>query len=265
MAENQQQNIDQQKGPFSPLQSGCAFVMLTNMLLYLAIVAFTFNLLDPSKIDASYLAKRGFTALPEPKSEQDAAFQQLSQAKREQQQQIQAEQTDTSKLGPKQEPSSAARLSQIEQRRFESSRPNVPENPKAALTESSLRTGSTSTRSAQSRLYSSIAIFPQTTLPQTYSPVRLYAPKPVSLETYETIPVEMASGIDFPTFSLPVSDPAGAYLYRPPNPIPEASRGGFKLSSPPTGAESLYTNEIQKTTPPADGNPDKQPPLKDQL
>jgi hypothetical protein len=250
MAENLQQNPEPQtKEPFSPLQTGCAFVMLTNMLIYLGVVLFTFNLLDPSKIDAGYLAKRGFTTLPEPKSEQDTAYQKLSQEKRDQQQQVQAERIDSSKLGPKQEPSPAARLSQIEPRRLGSSLPDEGEKPKAALTESSLRSGSPSTRSVPRRLYS-VSIYPQATMPQIYSPAQIQAPRTIVLETYETLPVEIAAGINFPTFSLPVSDPAGPYLYRPPNPIPEASRGGLKLSTPPSGAESLYTNGVKKVPEP---------------
>lgn len=246
MAENQQQTVDPQvKGPFSPLQTGCAFVMLTNMVIYLGVVLFTFNLLDPSKIDATYLAKRGFTARQEPKSEQDTAFQNLSQEKREQQQQVQTELIDASKMGFKQPPSPAAELSQIEQKRFKTSTPEEGEKPKAALTVSSLNAGSSPLRPASSRQYS-FSIYPQATVPQLYSPVRLSTPKTVVLETYETLPVELAPGINFPTFSLPVADPAGPYLYRPPNPIPEAARGGLKLSSPPTGAESLYTNDVKK-------------------
>jgi hypothetical protein len=242
MAENQQLPIDPQvKSPFSPLQTGCAFVMLTNMLIYLGVVLFTFNLLDPSKIDASYLAKRGFTALPEPKSEQDTAYQQLSQEKREQQQKVQAERIDLSKLGPKNDTSSAAELSRIEKRRLDPALPSAPQMPKAALTESSMRSGGTTIRSAPSRLYS-VSIYPQATMPKTYSPIQIPSPGTIGLETYETLPVEMAPGISYPVFSLPVSDPAGPYLYKPANPIPEASRGGMKLDTPSVGAESLYTN-----------------------
>jgi hypothetical protein len=244
MAENLKQNTEQ-KGPFSPLQTGCAFVMLTNMLLYLCVVAFVFNLLDPSKLDASYLAKRGFTASPDPERDEDKAFRQLSEGKRQEQQKAQTEMVDSSKLGPKKEDSTAVKLSEIAARDLITSRPEEPEKPKAALTQSPLRTGSTATRSAQSRLYST-AIYPQATLRQAYSPYHLSAGRTLVLEQYETLPVELASGIDFPLFGLPAADPAGAYLYTPPNPLPEASRGGLKLSSPPVGAESLYTNKVKK-------------------
>lgn len=264
MADNLQQNQDQQKGPFSPLQTGCAVVMLTNMVIYLGVVLFTFNLLDPSKIDASYLAKRGFKALPTPKSEQDIAFQQLSKEKRQQQQQIQNETVDASKTGVKQEPSPAARLSQIEQRKLGSSLPEEAEQPKAALTESSLNTGNSATRTAPSRLYS-LSIYRQTAMPQTYSPIGIYSPKPLGMETYETLPIETAAGINFPMFSLPSFNLAGPYLYRPVDPIPEASRGGLKLSSPPVGAESLYTNETKNAKEPPDRKPRKKPAAKDQL
>jgi hypothetical protein len=254
MTENLQPNSNE-KSPFSPLQTGCAVVMLTNMMIYLGVVLFTFNLLDPSKIDASYLAKRGFTARPDPKSEQDTAFQQLSQEKRQQQQQVQTEMVDSSKLGVKKEPSTASQLSQIDPRKIASSMPDEPGKPKAALTESSINKGGTAIRTAPTRLYS-ISIYPQATVPQTYSPLWIPSPKIITIETYETLPVEMAAGINYPTFALPVPEPAGPYLYQPANPIPEASRGGLKLSSPATGAESLYTNGTWKAA--------ETPPVKDQ-
>jgi len=254
MAEHLQKN-QEQRGPFSPLQSGCAFVMLTNMLIYLAVVAFTFNLLDPSKLNANYLAKRGFTARPNPEREEDKAFRQLSEQKRQDQQTAQAEIVDSAKLGPQKGDSPAVKLSEVTARNLAVSAPDEPEKPKAALTQSP-RTGSISTRTARSRQYS-VAIYPQATLSQTYSPISLFIPRTVTLESYETLPIELAAGINFPTFSLSAADPAGAYLYSPPNPIPEASRGGLKLSSPAVGAESLYTNSAKKAKAP--------PPAKDNL
>lgn len=246
MAENLQQNSDQ-KSPFSPLQSGCAFVMLSNMLLYLGVVAFTFNLLDPSKLDASYLAKRGFTARPEPEREEDKAFRQMAEEKREDRQSIQTEMFPERQ----QEPSSAVKLSEIGARKLDSSRPEEPEKPKAALTQSQQRSSKANLRTPSTRLFS-LSVFPQATLGQTYSAYQLPVPRMVVLETYQTIPVEIAPGIDFPAFSLPAADPAGAYLYRPPDPVPEVLRGGLKLSSPPVGARPLYTNsppEVEKRAP----------------
>lgn len=257
MADNLQQNQDQQKGPFSPLQTGCAVVMLTNMVIYLGVVLFTFNLLDPSKIDASYLAKRGFKALPTPKSEQDIAFQQLSKEKRQQQQQIQNETVDASKTGIKQEPSPAARLSQIDSRKLKSSIPNEPEKPKATLTQSSIQYSKTAYSAQKSRR--SVADYSQTTLDMLYSRYRLYVPKTITPERYETLPVELAQGINIPTFNLPLFGSGGPYLYTPINPIPEASRSGLKLSSPPVGAESLYTNETKNAKEPPNRKPRKEP------
>jgi hypothetical protein len=256
MAETLQKNREE-KSPFSPLQTGCAFVMLTNMLIYLGVVVFTFNLLDPSNLDANYLAKRGFTARPDPERSDDKAFRQLSEEKRKDQEATQAEIMDTAKLGLKKEPSPAIKLSELQQRNLGVSRPEEPESPKAALTESPVSSGSTIIRAAQSRLYSSPAIYPQATLPQTYSLQLLSAPKITALETYTTIPVEMASGVDFPMFSMPSFNPLGSYLYRPPNPAPDAARGGLKLNSPPVGADSLYTNGLRKAKNPK--------PVKDKL
>ena len=238
MAENLQQNAEQ-KGPFSPLQTGCAFVMLTNMLIYLGVVLFTFNLLDPSKIDASYLAKRGFTARPEPKSEQDAAFQKIVRNKREQQQ-IQDDMLNVSRTGIKKEPSPAVRLSKLEQRKSLKSRPEEPENPIAALTRSRLLIN----KPIHSRLYSA-SIYPYNAV-FNYSPINLYTPKPLVLENYETLAVEMADSIRFPEFHTPSFNRPGPFIYTPPDPMPRTSPRGFNLSAPAVGAESLYTNGIQK-------------------
>ena len=70
------------------------------------------------------------------------------------------------------------------------------------------------------------------------------------METYETLPVEIAVGIHYPMFNLPTPDPAGAYLYRPSDPIPQTSQGGPQFSSPAIGAESLYTNKTEKAAEP---------------
>ena len=239
MAESLQRNSEE-RSPFSPLQTGCAFVMLTNMLIYLGVVLFTFNLLDPSNLDASYLAKRGFTARPDPKSEQDAAYQKIVRNKREQQQ-IQDDLLNISRIGIKRDPSPAIRLSKIEQRKSLKSRPEEPEKPSAALTGSRLLIS----KPIHSRLFSA-SIYPHNTI-LTYSPINIYTPKPLILENYETLPVELAFGIRFPEFRPPSFDQPGPYLYTPPNPTPESSRGGLKLSSPSVGAGSLHTNGIQKT------------------
>lgn len=260
MAENLQQQNEEKKGPFSPLQTGCAFVMLTNMLIYLAVVAFVFNLLDPSKLDASYLAKRGFTTRPDPESDEDKAFRQLSDEKRQEQQKAQTEIVDSTRLNPKKEDSTAAKLSEMSTRDLASSRPEEPEKPKAALTQSPMHSGGSTVRTAKSRQYS-VAIYPQATLGQMYSPFRPFVPRTVTLESYATLPIELASGIDFPTFSLPAVDPVRAYLYRPPDLVPEASRGGLKLSAPPVGAGSLYTNSTKKAKEP----PPVKQPAKDEL
>lgn len=47
------------KNAFSPLRTGCALVMLSNMLIYLAVILFVFNLLDPSQLSEDYLEERG--------------------------------------------------------------------------------------------------------------------------------------------------------------------------------------------------------------
>jgi hypothetical protein len=247
MAENLQQSTEQQ-GPFSPLQTGCAFVMLTNMLIYLTVVAFTFNLLDPSKIDAGYLAKRGFTSLPEPKSEQDNVFQKIVRRK-QQQRQVQDDPLITAQTVIKNESSPAFGLSKLEQRKLASSRPREQDLPDASLTKSWLRTGNP----VHSRLYL-VLIYPHNTL-LNYSLINIYTPKPLVPENYELLSVEPAFGIRFPEFRPPSFDQPGPYLYTPPDPMSGTSRSGFKLSAPPVGAESFYTNETSKAKEPPPTEP----------
>lgn len=257
MAQRVQQN-QEQKGPFSPLQSGCAFVMLANMLIYLAVVVFVFNLLDPSELNLSYIAKRGFTAPPAEEREEDKAFRQMSEQKSKEQKKG----VDLSTPEQKQEASPATTLSVAKPRELASSRPEEPAKPKSSLAQNSTggggiaartaqrsatRTGSISIRTAQNRLYS-VAMYPQATLPQAYSPIRILIPQLLLPEKYETLPVELAPGLEIPMFGLPTIDNAGAYLYTPPKPISDAIRGERKINAPPTGAKSLYTNEVDKTT-----------------
>jgi hypothetical protein len=256
MAEKVQQN-QEQKGPFSPLQSGCAFVMLANMLIYLAVVVFVFNMLDPSKLNLSYIAKRGFTAQPTEEREEDKTFRQISEQKSKEQKKG----ADFSVPEPKQEAAPATTLSGAKPRELASSRPEEPAKPKSALSQSAMssggiatrtaqrsstRAGSTSIRTAQNRLYS-VAMYPQATLPQAYSPIRIPIPQLLLPERYETLPVELAPGLDIPMFGLPTMDDAGAYLYIPQNPVPDGIRGERKLDSPPVGAISLHTNAVEKT------------------
>lgn len=266
----QQQQQGQDQSPFSPLQTGCAFVMLTNMLIYLAVVAFVFNLLDPSKLDADYLAGRGFTVRPERESEEDVEFRRLSEQRRKDVQDTQGGEAGPVAAKPDvlETRSPAARLSELGGRSLATSRPEEPSKPKAALTEGpagsvyissvgrgtsrsggSRGSGGSSVRSAQSRLYS-VSIYQQAGMPSTYAPLRPEVFGPMIMERYEPLPVELASGIYFPSFSLPSADSSGAYLYTPPAPVSDPVRGGLKVSAPPAGTEMFYTNYLRKAEDP---------------
>ncbi len=274
MAENQQQQKLDPKSPFSPLQSGCAFVMLANMVIYLGVVGFTLNLLDPSSLSVSYIAKRGFATPTEPEREEDLAFRQLTEKRKREQQETQAQDIRAaSSLDQKKENSSAVKLSDLSARPLTSSRPEELEKPTASLTKgsvgvgglslqrgsqtrSSSGTGSASSRSAQSRVYS-VSIFPQASLYQTYSLYRLPVIRTITPERYDPLQVEMAPSLDYPTFSLEMVEPSGAYIYTPPNPVNDPAQGGLRLSSPAVGAKSIYTNSTRKVK--------KTPAIKDKL
>jgi len=107
--------------------------MLTNMLLYLCVVAFIFNLLDPSKLGPNYLAKRGFTT-PKNESPQDQAFRKLAEKKKEEQRQVQKDSMNLSVSLPELEPSSADQLSKISVRQPVKNWKHLENKPTATLT-----------------------------------------------------------------------------------------------------------------------------------
>jgi hypothetical protein len=251
MPENQQQSSDQPKSPFSPLQTGCAFVMLSNMLIYLAVVAFTLNLLDASKIDASYLAQRGFTVRTKEERDEDRVLQRRRTEIARTQQQVVSPLTVV-----RREPSPAERLSTLPTRELASSRPDEPGRPQAARVPGSVQAGRTTLRTTGARRYSSRVFSLGTPWQTYYSPVGLQSGGIIAPERYDTLPVELASGFDIPRFELPSINPAAAYLYRPINPLPSPVRGAPRFSSPATGAEIT-------TDPATDPAPDSQQSAKD--
>ncbi|MGE4489115.1 MAG: hypothetical protein AB7E95_06195 [Kiritimatiellales bacterium] len=227
------------QSPFSPLQSGCAVVMLTNMLIYLGVVAFVFNLLDPSKIDENYLAKRGFTTSRQIReSDEDREFRQISEARREEHLNIQAGTAGEARPEVLQEDSPAVKMSRLQKTRLASSKPDEPAPPKAAITPS---TYGGETRPAKSRLYS-VYLFPRASVRQAYSPYSLPLPQILEPETYPGFSFQIPPSIDFPTFAIPSANPAQAYIYKPSSPLPEITGGGPRLTAPAVGAESTQTN-----------------------
>lgn len=233
MAENPQHSTEQPlKSPFSPMQTGCAFVMLTNMLIYLAVVAFTLNLLDASKIDASYLAQRGFTV----RTKEERAEDRLVRKRQTEPPRLQQNPALSPITVVRREPSPAEKLSALPSRDLASSLPDEPERPQAALVPGSLQTGGTGARPASSLRHGS-RVFSLGGLWQSYSPLGLQVGGIIAPERYDTLPVELASGFDIPKFTLPSINPAAAYLYRPSDPIPQGVRGSPRFSTPAVGAE----------------------------
>ena len=125
----------EKKGPFSPLQTGCAFLMLTNMLIYLGVIAFVFNMLDPAKLDADYLAKRGFTTKSrELESPEDQEFRHLKKEKEKEQQEFIDSIISEAAQSQARETSAAAELSEHDKRPMAVSQPNEETPPSAAET-----------------------------------------------------------------------------------------------------------------------------------
>lgn len=251
MTDRPQQHQEDQS-PFSPLQTGCAVVMLTNMLIYFAVVAFVFNLLDPSKLDASYLAKRGFTARPEPESEQERSFRRIAEERREQQQQVQSDVFESSLYGDDKQGSLATELSELPDRQQPSSLSVTRSLPSALLTRGGRSPSRGRSRSSSGRLYSDY-LFRRITLPSPYAPLQIFVPRPQNVAaSYRILPVELATAINFPGFKLPEAERSGAYLYTPSTPLIDPVRGGIRVSPPPAGAVTHYTNYLRDAAAPSE-------------
>ena len=232
------------KGPFSPLQTGCAFVMLTNMLLYLCVVAFVFNLLDPSKLDPTYLLKRGFTT-PKDESPQDRTFRRMAEDKKKEQQQIRAKSMDQSVSSPKLKSSSAGQLSKIDERKRASNWGYKKRLPVAALTQNFRGGDYENSSAAKSR--QNLIPFPRATLGKSYRPsYPLPSTKTIALEPYDTIAVELAHGVSIPLFTIPEQNDNQTNNSSPAPP-------------PATQSRPLQTNRIknnpntERIEPPKDG------------
>lgn len=241
----------EQKGPFSPLQSGCAFVMLTNMLIYLALVLFVFNLLDPSRLDASYLSKRRFTAEEEPEPEEDRTFREKAEERREANLDMQSKTIEATRSATKKTSSAAGELSRLPERELASSAPLEPERLQAARTEGSIRGGIRRINTPNTRRYN-ITMFPRNMPRRNPFAAVAEAVKTIQPEAYSSIPVEIAPGLPFPFITLPGVSSADSLLYNPPNTVPSGVRGGRPLTTAPAGGGSTYyTNYLRDAAQPA--------------
>lgn len=227
------------KGPFSPLQTGCAFVMLTNMLLYLCVIAFVFNLLDPSKLDPNYLAKRGFTT-PKNESPEDRAFRKMAEKMKEEQRQIQEESMDLSVESHNIKPSPAEQLSKLNTRARTTNWKQKQSLPLATLTQNF--TGGTRETSAIAKSRQSITpTFPRAVFRNSYPSYTLPSARPIAAERYDAIAVELVPGITFPLFTIPVPGPNNNLTYTPSDAPPH----GLKINAPSEATEAHQTNELE--------------------
>jgi hypothetical protein len=220
------------------------------MLIYLGVIAFVFNLLDPSKLEESYLAQRGFSIRPEAAPGGHTPRKPFD--KKPTQHSIQTELIDYSKFSPKQESSAALELSKIEKHTFSTYSPAKLRLPKAAITRSPRRSGHKifyNKHSVKSRLFS-VSVFPRASLSQLYSPYQLPALRSVTSEKYDTLPVEIVPLPGGSILGLPVirNEKNESYLSAPPpSSVAPPFRGNLRLKAPSTGTESSYTNQTKKT------------------
>jgi hypothetical protein len=242
------------KNPFSPLQTGCAFIMLTNMLIYLAVMAFVLNLLDPSKLEADYLAKRGFTT-PRKESAEDREFRMMAEDRREELR----KQPKLSLKELKTEPTPAQELSKLPNRAIVSGRPEETPPPSSALTYDITESYKGYKDRARSRIYS-LKIFPKVTIQPLYHAPRMIPAKNIPPERYDTIAVELAPGIEIPMFTISIPSADGNATYTPPDPVLSPTRGGPRIKAPEKGAESIESDPAQPET----SGPESEP-VKDTL
>ena len=240
------------KDPFSPLQTGCAFVMLTNMIIYLAVVAFVFNMLDPSKLKSSYLTQRGFVVREE-ESEEDKEFRNLTQKKKREQQKFQQQQQTDAALGSEQFPSPALELSR------RSDQPRITDEilqkgtPHAALTPSRPK-GYGGAKTAKSRQHL-ISTYPQATVRRSYSTLSTQEGRTIPPQHYDTVSIELAPGIEYPMFRIPPVRSAGESIYSPPNPVPNPVPDGPRVRVPALSPDAVQTNRTEKVEEPRKPTP----------
>jgi hypothetical protein len=238
---------DKQKS-FSPLQTGCAFVMLTNMLLYLVVVAFVFNLLDPSKLDSAYLAKRGFTAKNKP---DDQAFRQLTEQRQAKQKKFYDDIAEGHMRPRKKEMPPGASLSEQKSRPRVSSHPDEKPLPLAARTPAPVSDGHPAVKKASTRMFD-IDFFPSVSLQKIY-PSR--SATSVFPERYDALTIELAPGTDIPLFTIPLPQKTDSLIYTSPSGTQDATRSGVKVEAPLQSAVPSQTNDTE----PAETNAEPEP------
>ena len=183
------------RGLFSMLRPGCAMIMMANMLLYLAIIAFVFNILDPSKINAAYLSQRisssGQATATQNRKNKSAPGFVLKTTRPTQDTKIPRSSYPTRSL-------EETKAYGTPSRDLPSDRLFSVSTPKAALTKSS----SSSRRAVKiGSHYRSIYQRPTTSFAR--SPYRNSVDHAINPPVYPLIPVELAPGIDVPRFRAP--------------------------------------------------------------
>ena len=192
------------KGPFTLMQTGCAFLMLTNMLIYLGVVAFVFNMLDPGKLDPDYLAKRGFTT-PDKVLEapEDQAFRRLTAKKKKEQQEFydgivrEAAESRANKL------STVEEFSEHTPRPMASSRPNEGNPPSALQAPKTFFPKLNKVRAARTLGYPP-RLAPRITVEDSYVPYSPPAMPPRVRYGYRLPDFNLHAGFGYPVFSIPL-------------------------------------------------------------
>ncbi|MBL7017127.1 MAG: hypothetical protein ISR84_06175 [Kiritimatiellales bacterium] len=191
----------EKKGPFSPLQTGCAFLMLTNMLIYLGVIAFIFNLLDPSKLNPDYLAKRGFITQDQD-SPGDQKFRQLTEAKEKEQQAFVDSIISEAAQSKAQEISVAKELSKHKKRSLAVSRPKQEKPPSAGQTPEPFFKKLGEIHPVKTGVPSPYRV-PRT---KTYVPYRIPASVPPVKEGYDLPNLKLGNKSNFPIAGILFSE-----------------------------------------------------------
>ncbi|MBC8206624.1 MAG: hypothetical protein H8E68_05680 [Kiritimatiellaeota bacterium] len=217
----EQQN--DKKGPFTLMQTGCAFLMLTNMLIYLGVIAFVFNMLDPGKLDPDYLAKRGFTTqTSEPEAPEDQAFRHLAEKKQKEQQEFYDGIVREAAQSPAKELSTVEDLSGYAKRSMVTSRPDEESPPSALQAPEPFFPRLNKIRAAKTLGYPP-RLAPKITLEDSYIPYSPPEEPPHFRDGYRLPTFKLNAGFGYPIFSIPLPERTSGTIHTPVAEAPPAA------------------------------------------
>lgn len=211
------------RGPFSQLQTGCALLMMVNLMIYLGVIAFAFNMLDPSKLDPNYLSRRGILVDNSPESESDRAFDRMVSQKRKEQSQMYKSRKEVF------EPSNVSSVEESRSQTRLSTGWNQHSRPPSALSDATRSIEGMAGRAYRNK--ASVQIYPDKidglvdfNFSKTLS-TKLITPS----KTFRTIPVQMAPLQTVRPFQVHIPGTELDRVYSPQSPVSHTPKRSEKM------------------------------------